>query len=116
MFRLFIPTIIRELRSLTKVTLVIFVYDGNGMMAACRLIYAMWCCLSSPCPSLAASVADEGHGEDRQHHIQNHRIQQTTCCHHTIPIINKYHKSNFSQTTQLPDDVWNKQPKHVGEL
>ena len=35
MFRLFIPNIIRELRSLTKVTLVIFVYDGNGMMAAC---------------------------------------------------------------------------------
>ena len=41
MFRLFLPTIIRELRSLTKVTLVIHVYDGNGMMAACRLMYAM---------------------------------------------------------------------------
>jgi len=41
MFRLFLPTIIRELRSWTKVTLVIFVYDGNGMMAACRLMYAM---------------------------------------------------------------------------
>jgi len=48
MFRLFLPTIIRELRSLTKVTLVIFVYDGNG--------------------------------------------------------------------TQLPEDGWKKQPKHVGEL
>jgi len=32
---LFLPTIIRELRSLTKVTLVIYVYDVNGMMAAC---------------------------------------------------------------------------------
>ena len=42
MFRLFLPPIIRELRSLTKVTLVIFVYDGNGMMAACRLLYAMF--------------------------------------------------------------------------
>ena len=42
MFRLFLPTIMRELRSLTKVTLVIYVYDGNGMMAACRLIYAMF--------------------------------------------------------------------------
>ena len=27
---------------MTKVTLVIFVYDGNGMMAACRLMYAMF--------------------------------------------------------------------------
>ena len=27
-----------------------------------------------------------------------------------------YHKNNFSQTTQLPDDGWKKQPKHVGEL
>ena len=26
---------------MTKVTLVIHVYDGNGMMAACRLMYAM---------------------------------------------------------------------------
>jgi len=34
MFRLFLPTIIRELRSLTKVILVIYVYDVNGMMAA----------------------------------------------------------------------------------
>ena len=34
MFRLFLPTIIREMRSLTKVTLVIYVYDVNGMMAA----------------------------------------------------------------------------------
>jgi len=42
MFRLFLPTIIRELRSLTKVTLVIYVYDGNGMMAECRLMYAMF--------------------------------------------------------------------------
>jgi len=41
MFRLFLPTIIRDLRSLTKVTLVIYVYDVNGMMAACRLMYAM---------------------------------------------------------------------------
>jgi len=29
MFRLFLPTIIRELRSLTKVILVIYVYDVN---------------------------------------------------------------------------------------
>jgi len=35
MFRLFLPTIIRELRNLTKVILVIYVYDVNGMMAAC---------------------------------------------------------------------------------
>ena len=35
MFRLFLPTIIGELRSLTKVTLVMYVYDVNGMMAAC---------------------------------------------------------------------------------
>jgi len=42
MFRLFLPTIIRELRSLTKVTLVIYIYNGNGMMAACRLMYAMF--------------------------------------------------------------------------
>ena len=42
MFRLFLPTIIRELSSLTKVTLVIYVYDGNGMMAACLLLYAMF--------------------------------------------------------------------------
>jgi len=41
MFRLFLPTIIRELRSLIKVTLVIYVYDVNGMMAACRLLYTM---------------------------------------------------------------------------
>jgi len=41
MFRLFLPTIIRELRSLTKVILVIYVYDVNGMMAACRLLYTM---------------------------------------------------------------------------
>jgi len=41
MFQLFLPTIIRELRSLTKVTLVIYVYDVNGMMAACRLLYTM---------------------------------------------------------------------------
>jgi len=27
---------------LTKVTLVIFVHDGNGMMAACLLMYAMF--------------------------------------------------------------------------
>jgi len=41
MFRLFFPTIIRKLRSLTKVTLVIYVYDVNGMMAACHLLYMM---------------------------------------------------------------------------
>ena len=41
MFQLFLPTIIRQLRSLTKVTLVIYVYDVNGMMAACRLLYTM---------------------------------------------------------------------------
>ena len=35
MFRFFLPTVIRELRSLTKVILVIYVYDVNGMMAAC---------------------------------------------------------------------------------
>ena len=33
-----------------------------------------------------------------------------------VAIVNIYHKSNFSQTTQLPDDGWKKQPKHVGEL
>jgi len=42
MFQLFLPTIIRELRSLTKVTIVIFVYDGNGIMTACRLMYVMF--------------------------------------------------------------------------
>jgi len=78
MFRLFLPTIVRELRSLTKVTLVIYVYDGNGMMAC--------------------------------------YIELQTCCHRTISIVNIYHKSNFSQTTQLPDDGWKKQPKYVGEL
>jgi len=41
MFRLFLPTIIRELCSLTKVIPVIYVYDVNGMMAACRLLYTM---------------------------------------------------------------------------
>ena len=34
MFRLFHPAIIRELRSLTEVTLVIYAYDGNGMIVA----------------------------------------------------------------------------------
>jgi len=48
MFRLFLPTIIRELHSLTKVTLVIFVYDGNGMMAACRLMYTMFLDMALP--------------------------------------------------------------------
>jgi len=48
MFRLFLPTIIRELRSLTKVTLVIYVYDGNGMMAACLLLYMMVCDMVLP--------------------------------------------------------------------
>ena len=121
MFRLCLPTIIRELRSLTKVTLVIYIYNGNGMMAACRLMYTMVLDMVLPvfrvsfvsCKTLATN---EGHGEDRQHHIQNHRIQYTTCCHHTFHIINIYHKSNFSQTTQLPDDGWKTQPKHVGEL
>jgi len=43
MFQSFLPTIIRELRSLTKViTLVINIYDGYVMMAACLLMYAMF--------------------------------------------------------------------------
>jgi len=69
MFRLFLPAIIRELRSLTKVILVIYVYDVNGMMAACRLMYTMVLDMVLP-----VFQANEGHGEDGQHHIQNHRI------------------------------------------
>jgi len=79
MFRLCLPTIIRELRSLTKVTLVIYIYDVKGMMAACRVLYTMVLDMVLPvfpvsfvsCKCLAAN---EGHAEDRQHHIQNHRI------------------------------------------
>jgi len=36
MFRLFLPTIIRELRSFTKVILVIYVYDGRVTLVKLR--------------------------------------------------------------------------------
>ena len=101
MFRLFLPTIIRELRSLTKVTLVIYVYDVNGMMAAClqfnitmnyyhnHRLYP-WVSISeqqvselNPLYTVAnltrlmpgiTLAANEGQEEDGQDHIQNHRI------------------------------------------
>jgi len=80
MFRLFLPTVIRELRSLTKVILVIYVYDVNGMVAACRLLYTMVLdvVLTVFPVSFVGCKCDawhESHREDGQHHIQNHRIQ-----------------------------------------
>jgi len=42
MFRLLLPTIIREPQGSTKVTYVFYIYGGNGMVTACRFMYPMF--------------------------------------------------------------------------
>ena len=42
MFRLLLPTIIREPQSSTKVTNVFHIYGGNGMVTACLFMYPMF--------------------------------------------------------------------------
>ena len=41
MFRLLLPTIIREPQRSTKVTYVFYIYGKNGMVTACRFMYPM---------------------------------------------------------------------------
>jgi len=42
MFRLLLPTIIREPQGSTKVTYVFYIYGENGMVTACRFMYPMF--------------------------------------------------------------------------
>jgi len=59
MFRLFLPTIIRELLSSTKVTCALLIYGGDGVVAACLFMYPMFLgmsCRSSSCLSVVPSV------------------------------------------------------------
>ena len=56
MFRLLLPTIIREPLGSTKVTCVFYIYSENGMVTACRFMY----------PMFLADLADpDRQGEDR---------------------------------------------------
>jgi len=42
MFRLLLPTIIREPQGSTKVTYVFYICGENGMVTACRFMYPMF--------------------------------------------------------------------------
>jgi len=42
MFRLLLPTIIREPQGSTEVTYVFYIYCENGMVTACRFMYPMF--------------------------------------------------------------------------